>query len=70
MIDQDNSRIHLVIPSEFLAEVDRAAIKEMMSRSDFIRVALMEKLGRNQLIEQKRDDFFASLTKYDKKDRD
>jgi metal-responsive CopG/Arc/MetJ family transcriptional regulator len=37
--------IHIAIPEELLAEVDAAASQKYMSRSEFIRFALDEKVG-------------------------
>ena len=37
--------VHLVIPEELLAEVDDAATQKYMSRSEYIRRVLEEKVG-------------------------
>ncbi len=44
-----NTKVHLVIPRAFLVDVDKAAKACWMSRSDYIRVALMEKMDKKSL---------------------
>lgn len=57
--DQDYSmaRIHISLPVQFLKKVDCGAINQLMSRSDFIRLALMEKLNVQSLFEQELKQF-------------
>lgn len=50
-LDPTNTKIHLVIPKTFLTEVDLAARACYMSRSDYVRIALMEKMGKQSLVE-------------------
>jgi hypothetical protein len=48
---KSNTTVHIVIPKTFLADVDKEARACYMSRSDFVRVALMEKMGKKSLVE-------------------
>lgn len=58
--------VHLLIPEELLAEVDAAAVRKYLSRSEFIRRTLDEKVtGKYQdnvkKIEEKDPTLFADL---------
>lgn len=40
-----SARVHIVFDKDFLEEVDKYAAAHWLSRSDLIRISLMEKLG-------------------------
>jgi len=42
-------RIQVILPEEFLKDLDEIALACLLSRSDYIRLALMEKMKRNVL---------------------
>lgn len=50
------ARIHLTLPTAFLKDLDEAARNNLMSRSDYIRMALMEKMNRRNLVESPEQD--------------
>jgi len=45
-----DTRVHILLPKEFLKELDEQAQVSLLNRSDFIRQALMEKMARKSLI--------------------
>lgn len=53
-------RIHLCLPVDFLKKVDDGAKDRYISRSDFIRLALMEKLDAKSMFA---DDEFDEMLK-------
>jgi hypothetical protein len=50
MIDPDSTRIHVILPKDFLKALDQEARNSYLSRSEFIRLALMQKMCVKSLI--------------------
>ncbi len=46
------TRIHVSMPEGFLADLYESAKEMYVSRSDYIRIALMEKMGRQNLVSE------------------
>jgi metal-responsive CopG/Arc/MetJ family transcriptional regulator len=44
-------RIQIILPETFLKDIDKIAQSCLMSRSDYIRLALMEKMKKSSLVE-------------------
>ncbi len=52
-MDVSMTRINVSLPQNFLDAVDMAALGQGMSRSSFIRVALLEKMGLQNMVDLK-----------------
>ena len=51
-------RIHLTVPRQFLNKIDKQAINHLMTRSDYIRMSLMEKMNITSLFEDELDKLY------------
>ena len=66
--DYRMARVHISVPAQFLAKIDHEAINHLMSRSDFIRLALMKKLNVQSLFEQELKQFIKPYRTEEPKD--
>lgn len=49
--DLINIRVHISMPLSFVKKIDKEAFKHLMSRSDFVRQALKQKLKADSIYE-------------------
>ena len=45
------TRLHIIMPPGLLADLDQRASASYLSRSDYIRIALMEKMKRQNMVD-------------------
>lgn len=50
-----NVRIHITLPANFLHEVDKEARENLVSRSVYIRIALMHEMGAQNMTDLRKN---------------
>ena len=43
--------VHFKLPKKFVNEMDEQAKRQLLTRSDFIRMALLEKMNRQNMVD-------------------
>lgn len=63
-LHDSNTRINITIPKTFLQQVDDYALNLLISRSDLIRIALIEKMGKTDMSDTGEEDLGELFKKY------